>query len=334
MRAVRLDQFGPPENLKVVECPVPVPGDDDVLIKVDYAGLIYGDAEARRGTYLSETTVPWYPGRDIAGVVATVGKNVRGITPGTRVAALLLHGTGCAEYALAWTRPKAGTNGKSIPPSDIVPIPDNVTSTQALVYLINYRLAYFLFQISARVPRGAPILIHGAAGGMGSMLIQLAHEHGCEIIACHRTAEEGAFCRAIGATHLIDVSGTDYVPSVLRLTGGRGARFSFNGVGGSTVNTDWRAVAPFGEIMLYGYVAGKVPLQVFDIARTVALKTFSADDFFAVPDYIKAATDALQRRFRHGPLLEVTKVFPLEEVATAHRWLDEGKVIGKIALKL
>jgi NADPH:quinone reductase len=333
MRAVRLDQFGPPENLKVVECQVPVPGDDDVLIKVDYAGLIYGDAEARRGTYLTQTVVPWYPGRDIAGVVEKVGRNVQGISSGTRVAALLLHGTGCAEYALAWTRAKSGTTGKSIAPSDIVAIPDNVSSTQALVYLINYRLAYFLFEISARVPEGAPILIHGAAGGMGSMLIQLAHEHGCEIIACHRTAEEGAFCKAIGATHLIDVSTTDYVTAALKLTGGKGVKFSFNGVGGSTVNTDWRVVAPFGEIMLYGYVAGKVPLQVFDIARTMALKTFSADDFFAVPDYIAGATDALQRRFRNGPLIDVTKVFSLEEVATAHRWLDEGRVIGKIALK-
>jgi NADPH2:quinone reductase len=334
MRAVRLDQFGEPENLKVVECQVPVPGDDDVLIKVEYAGLIYGDAEARRGTYLTQTVVPWYPGRDIAGVIEKVGKNVQGLDPGMRVAALLLHGTGCADYALAWTRPKTSASGKSIPPSDIVLIPDNVSSTQALVYLINYRLAYFLFQISARVPDGAAILIHGAAGGMGSMLIQLAHEHGCEIIACHRTAEEGAFCRAIGATHLIDVSTTDYVAEVLKLTGGKGVKFSFNGVGGSTVNNDWRIVAPFGEIMLYGYVAGKVPLQVFDIARTVTLKTFSADDFFMVPDYIKAATEALQFRFRDGPLIDVTKVFSLEEVATAHRWLDEGRVIGKIALKL
>jgi NADPH2:quinone reductase len=333
MRAVRLDQFGAPENLKVVDCQVPVPGDDDILIKVDYAGLIYGDAEARRGTYLTETVVPWYPGRDIAGVVEKVGRNVQGITPGTRVAALLLHGTGCAEYALAWTRGKSSTTGKRIPPSDIVAIPDSVSSTQALVYLINYRLAFFLFQISARVPKGSAVLIHGAAGGMGSMLIQLAHEHGCEIIACHRTAEEGAYCKAIGATHLIDVSSTDYVAAALELTAGKGVSFSFNGVGGSTVNTDWRIVAPFGQIMLYGYVAGKVPLQVFEIARTVAVKTFSADDFFAVPDYITAATDALHQRFRNGPLLDVTKVFPLEQVATAHRWLDEGRVIGKIALR-
>ena len=109
--------------------------------------------------------------------------------------------------------------------------------------------------------------------------------------------------------------------------------FSFNGVGGSTVNTDWKIVAPFGEILLYGYVAGKAALQVFEIARTVAVKTFPADDFFAVPEYVKGATDALHRRFRDGPLLDVTKVFSLDDVAVAHRWLDEGRVIGKIALK-
>src|SRR5689334_2492902 len=84
MRAVRLDAVGPPENLKVVERPIPSVGDDDILIKVEYAGLIYADAEARRGTYYSTTILPWYPGREVAGRVHAVGKNVRGIKPGER----------------------------------------------------------------------------------------------------------------------------------------------------------------------------------------------------------------------------------------------------------
>src|SRR5690606_1963249 len=116
------------------------------------------------------------------------------------------------------------------------------------------------------------------------------------------------------------------------ITGGKGVACSFNGVGGDTIHTDWKIMEPFGEIMLYGYAAGKQALNVFEIARTVSMKTFSADDFLKVPAYAEAAKDAMFDMFKTGPLLDVSTVLPLEDVATAHRMLDEGKVIGKIAL--
>src|SRR5580658_7565584 len=90
MRAVRLDEVGPPENLKLVERPIPEVGPDDVLIKVGMAGLIYGDTEARRGTYFSRTVTPWYPGREAAGFIEAVGANVTAWKPGERVVALIL----------------------------------------------------------------------------------------------------------------------------------------------------------------------------------------------------------------------------------------------------
>jgi NADPH2:quinone reductase len=332
MRAARLDEIGPPENLKVVDTPIPEVGPDDVLIRVELAGLIYGDAEARRGTYFSETKLPWFPGREAGGFIEAVGANVQGWRPGERIMALILSGGCCAEYVRASTKPQTLPNGYKVPPADIIRLPENVSFAQGLVYLVNFRLAHLLFHGSSKVPRGASVLIHGASGGMGAMMTQLAHAHGCTVIGTCRKETEAEFCRAIGADHMINVSESDYVDEVLKLTSGAGVGFIFNGVGGDTLNRDVDALAPFGEIQAYGYVAGKQPFDVFRTAKCIALKTFSADDFFPTPMF-PAATRAMHDWFRTGPLLEASPILSLENVAEANRRLDRGEVIGKIALR-
>jgi NADPH:quinone reductase len=332
MRAVRLDEVGPPENLKLVERPVPEVGPDDVLIKVGMAGLIYGDAEARRGTYFSRTVTPWYPGREAAGVIAAVGANVTTWKPGDRVVALILTLGCCAEYVVASTKPRPLPNGHTAPPADIIALPDGVGFGQALVYVINFRLAHLLFHGSSKVPPGATVLVHGASGGMGAMVTQLARAQGSPVIATCRRAVEAEFLRGLGADHVINVTETDYVAEVKALTGGRGVPFVFNGVGGETINTDLDVVAPFGEIQAYGYVAGKRPFDLFRTGKTMALKTFAADDFFATPMF-PAATQAMLDWFKSGPLIDPGAVLPLEQAAEAHRRLDNGDVLGKIVLQ-
>lgn len=332
MRAVRLDEVGPPENLKVVDKPVPEVGPDDVLIKVELAGLIYGDAEARRGTYFSKTLTPWFPGREAGGYIEAVGANVTDWKPGDRVMALVLSLGCCAEYVLASTRPQTLPNGYKIPPADIIALPENVSFAQGLVYLVNFRLAHLLFHGSSKVLIGAEVLVQGASGGVGSMVTQLAHAHGCPVIATCRRSVEEEFLRGLGADHIINVTETDYVARVKEITGGRGVGFIFNGVGGDTLNSDVDVVAPFGEIQAYGYVAGKKPFDVFRVARCIALKTFAADDFFSTPMF-PAATAAMYDWFKSGPMIEASVILPLDEVAEANRLMERGDVLGKIALK-
>src|SRR5258708_22039817 len=222
MRAVRLDEVGPPENLKVVERAIPEVGSDDILIKVERAGLIYGDAEARRGTYFSRTVTPWYPGREAAGYVESVGDAVTAWKPGDRVVALILTLGCCAEYVLASTKPRSLPNGHMAPPADIIALPDNVSFGEALVYVINFRLAHLLFHGSSKVPSGATVLIHGASGGMGSMVTQLAPAHGCPVIATCRRLVAEEFLRGLGAGHIINTSQEDYVVGVKPITGSKG----------------------------------------------------------------------------------------------------------------
>lgn len=332
MRAVRLDEVGPPENLRVVEQPIPEVGPDDVLIKVELAGLIYGDAEARRGTYFSKTLTPWYPGREAGGFIEAVGENVTGWKPGDRVIALVLSLGCCAEYVLASTKPQILPNGYKIPPADIIPLPENVSFAQGLVYLVNFRLAHLLFHGSSKVATGSTILVQGASGGMGSMVAQLAKAHGCTVIGTCRREAEVEYLRALGADHVINVSNENYVPKVLEITGGDGVPYVFNGVGGDTVNTDVEVLAPFGELQAYGYVAGKKPFDIFRVSKCIALKTFSADDFFRTPMF-PAATQAMQEWFASGAASQAAMVLPLEDVAEANRLLDRGDVLGKIALQ-
>lgn len=332
MCAARLDEVGPPENVKIVECPTPMPGPEDVLIKVGMAGLIYGDAEARKGTYFGPTAVPWFPGREAAGEIVAVGAGVKVWRPGDRVVALVLTQGCCAEYVLASTRPRTLPSGKRIPPADIHRLPSNVSFGEALVYLVNFRLAHLLFHGSSRVPPGATVLIHGASGGMGTMLVQLAKAHGCTAIGTCRRSTEAQFLAELGADHVINVTDTDYVATVREITNGKGIPFVFNGVGGSTINTDIDIMSPFGELHAYGYVAGKGSFDVFRVPKTIALKTFAADDFFNTPMF-PAATEAMHGWFQSGRLLQPGLVLPLTEIAEAMRRLDRGDVPGKIVLQ-
>ena len=330
MRAIRLDRIGPPENLKVVEVPIPSIDEHGVLVRTALSGLIYADVEARKGTYYSQTRLPWYPGREVAGIVERVGERVADIRPGDRVAALVLKGGCYAEYVAASTRPLAP--GSAMREADIIVLPDTVTFGQSLVHLINFRLVHLLVHAWAKVPRGARVLVHGASGGMGSMVIQLARALDCTVIALVRSREEAGYCRRIGANHVIDITRSKYEDAVRDITEGKGVEFSFNGVGGETINRDPAIMAPFGEIHAYGYVAGKIDFHPFAVSKSLALKTFAADDYFSTSAF-SAATAAMYEWFRTGPLLDVSEVFSFDDVAGAHRRLEEGRVLGKIALR-
>lgn len=330
MRAVRLNEVGPPENLKVVDIRVPEVGPDDVLIKTSLSGLLYADTAIRRGIYFTPTQLPYVPGRDVAGTVAAVGANVTDYSVGDRVMALIVEGGCCAEYVLASCCPTL-RDGQEIFPADIVKLPHETAFADALPYLINFRLAHLLFHSSSKVPDGSTVLIHGASGGMGSMLTQLARAAHCTIIATCRTESEEAFCHRLGADSVIRVGENDYVARVMELTSHKGVHFSFNGVGGESLNRDVDVVMPFGEIQAYGYVGGKTKFDTFRIAKSLALKTFAVEDFLGTP-MMEAATAAMFDWLRNGVLIAADPILPFEKVAEAHQLLEEGTVFGKIAL--
>ena len=332
MKAIRLDEVGPPENLKLVDVPVPEIGDEDLLIRVDLAGLLYADTEQRRGTYYLETALPHFPGREVAGTIEQVGSRVTGYESGQRIVALMYTGGGYAEYVRAQTRPYEISNGVGVPSADIHLLPDNVSFDQALVYITNFRLAYLLHHIYIDIPPEATVLIHGAAGGFGSVSTQIAIQNNNRVIAVCRTAAQVEFCKSMGAEHIVDVDADDYVEAALDMTGGEGVDYSINGVGGVTLDRDPLALKTFGEIIAYGYAAGKSKPDIFTWRKCLTVKNFIPNNFMGT-EVMDSVNEAMQTWFASMPLLEVTKTFPLENAAAAHQWLEEGRAIGKIALK-
>jgi len=333
MKAIRLDEVGPPENLKLVDKPVPEIGEDGILIKVECAGLTYSDCELRRGTYYIKPDLPYFPGREVSGTIERIGANVTGWKPGQRVMAMVLSGGCYAEYVHASTRNYTFPSGVTFPAAEIFALPDHVSFSQGLVYLINYRLAHILFHSYLAIPASASVLVHGAAGGFGSVMTMIARANGNTVIALVRTAEELEFCLANGANHGLDVNNVDYVAEVKKITGGKGVDYSLNGVCGDTLDRDVHAVKTFGEIVIYGYAGGRSKFNPWTATKSLTVKTFSADDFLSGPA-LKLANEAMYECFDSGVIADVTRTFDLADAPAAHAWVDSGKVMGKIALKV
>jgi NADPH2:quinone reductase len=233
----------------------------------------------------------------------------------------------------ASTKNHTSPDGIDFPASDIFVLPDRVSFSQGLVYLINYRLAHILFHSYVAIPPSASVLIHGAAGGFGSVTTMIARANGNNVIALSRTAEEVEYCLANGATHSLNVSEVDYIAEVLKITDGKGVDYSLNGVSGDTLDKDAYAVKTFGEIIIYGYAGGRSNFNPWLVNKTLTVKTFSANDFLDGPA-MKRANDAMYECFRTGIVADVSKTFSLADAPAAHAWIDSGKVMGKIALRI
>jgi NADPH:quinone reductase len=333
MKAIRIDETGPPEKLKLVDMPIPELDDDDILIKTEYAGLTYADSEFRRGSYYLETKLPYFPGREVAGTIEKVGANVKTWKPGQRIMAMVLSAGCYAEYVQASTGKYTFPSGITYPAADIMALPDNVSGSQGLVYLINYRLAHILFHAYINIPAKASVIVHGAAGGFGSVTTMIARANGNTVIALSRTAEEVEFCLANGADHSLNMTKVDYVDEVMKITNGIGADYSINGVSGDTLDKDAHAMKTFGEIIIYGYAAGRTSFDPWAADKSLTVKSFYADDFLAgLP--LSNANEAMYECFRSGQLADVTRTFELGDAASAHELIDSGKSMGKIALKI
>ena len=321
MRAVQLDEYGPAENYRIVEIPIPEPNEDEVLIKVEKAGIIFADSQMRRGDYVNlPPSLPIIPGREVAGTVEKVGTGVSGVKPGMRVTATMFTG-GYAEYATA-----------SVRDTDI--IPDRVSFDQALVYHINLRVAYLMYYVAGQVKPRDTILLHAAAGGVGTLITQIAKRRANNvIIALSSSDDKLEYCRSQGVDYAINYNAIDYVKEVLRITGGKGVDVSLNSVAGPTIKTDPHAIRPLGRWVIYGHAAGKEPIDPYDVMllKSITVSIFSVYTVFEREEF-RQATDFMENWLNTEALISVSKTYRLEDVIEAHHWMDSHSSYGKIAL--
>ncbi len=321
MKAVHLTEYGAAENMKIVGIPVPEPAENEVLIKVHSASVIFADILMRRGDYPAlPASLPFVPGREVAGIAERVGSKVTSIRPGMRVLGQM-HTGAYAEYAKTTE-------------DQVFALPERVDYFQGLVYFANLRVAYMVYYVFGKVQPGQTILIHAASGGVGSLIIQIAKRKGNNVvIALGETDEKLDFCRAVGADHAINTSKSDYVKEVMRITNDQGVDVSLNSVGGPTLETDPDAIKPLGRWAIFGYAAGKGRIDPFKHFLKSLTITASSIYTYMFREETRHAMDYLKKWLNtEDDLLSVTKTFPLEEIIQAHHWFEDQHSIGKIAV--
>ncbi|MGO1081215.1 quinone oxidoreductase family protein [Inquilinus sp. CA228] len=324
MKAVQFSRFGGPEVLATVERPTPRPGPGEVLVRVRAAGVNYFETLLRRNLYAVTPELPMVPGVEVAGEIETVGHGVDATLRGARVAvpmfAIGRPAGGYAEYV-------------AVEAAAVVPLPDGLSFEQAAALLVQGLTALHLVRRSP--PRGRTVLVTAAAGGVGSLLLQLARRAGAErVIAVAGGREKLDVARSLGADLGIDYREPGWAAMVHEATGGLGADIVYDTVGGATTKACLDALAPYGELVfgalgrfeltaaeLEGMLFRNQSLKGFALLPLLTAEGLRADlaELFAL-----AATGALT--VRQGGR------YRLDQAAEAHRALETRRSTGKVVL--
>jgi NADPH2:quinone reductase len=326
MQRIGMEQPGGPELMAVESCDTPSPGPGQILIRVQAAGINRPDILQRKGLYPPPKDASPVLGLEVAGIVAALGEGVDGFHEGDRVCALV-NGGGYAEYCLA-------------PAPQCLPWPTGYDAVRAAAVPETFFTVWANMFIHGRLSAGETVLVHGGSSGIGTTAIQLAREFGATVLTTVGSAEKAAACLQLGAAHAINYHEQDFVAEVDRLTDGRGVDVVLDIVGGSYLHRNCQCLAKDGREVIVA-VQGGTRDPEFDMRlvmmkrlvitgstmrpRTTAEKGVIAD---ALREKVWPALDA----GRCAPVIH--GVFPMAQVADAHRMMEDGAHIGKIVLTM
>jgi len=323
MRAVVITSPGEPDVLKLTEVPDPVPGPGEVLVDVAAAGVNRADVLQRMGFYPPPPGAPPYPGLECSGRISALGAGVTVWHPGDEVCALL-GGGGYAEQV-------------AVPQGQLLPVPDGVSLIDAAGLPETACTVYATVFQQARLTPGETILVHGGAGGIGTMAIQLAKSFGARVICTAGTPAKLERCTELGADLAVSYVVDDFVSAVDVFTGGRGADVILDIVGGPYLARNVAALATGGRLLVVstqGGTSAELDLQMLMRKRASIL----ASTLRARPPAEKAAIVAGVREqvwplISAGRVRPVTdRVLPMADAADAHRALEQGTHVGKVLL--
>ena len=333
--AVLVRKGDPAKAFEIREVPTPKIKAGEVLIKVEGFGLNFADVMARQGLYADAPPMPSIIGYDVAGCITEVAPDVTHVKVGDRVTAMTRFG-GYAEYVAAMAMGTAK-------------IDDNVSVGEATALTTQYCTAYYAAAEVVNLHAGDKVLIHSAAGGVGTALLQYAKYKGCEIFATAGSETKLKLLREEGAHHAINYVTNDFEKEVHRITNGRGVDVIFDAVGGSYVKKGFRSLAPGGKIVCYGAsdisdknIFGKIsallgfgfyhPLQFLTSSKAmIGVNMLRIAD--NKPEALKRCLDNVVKLLEQGVFKPmVGKVFPVSELAEAHSFLESRRSTGKITV--
>jgi NADPH2:quinone reductase len=319
MKAIRVHELGGPEVLRYEEVPVPEPQAGQALVKIEAVGLNYIDCNFRIGAY--KTTLPFIPGMEAAGTVTMTGSAVADIRVGDRVV-YAPHMGAYAEYSV-------------VPADRLVRIPDGLDARSAAAALLQGMTAHYLATGTYPLKSSDTALVYAAAGGVGSLLIQIAKMRGARVFGAVSTQEKAQLVRAAGADEVILYADRDFAAEVMGLTDGKGVNVVYDSVGRTTFDQSLKCLAVRGVLALFGQSSGPVP--PVDPLRLWKNSVYLTRP--ALADYVGTRAELLERAgdvlrwVASGKLqLRINQILPLKEASEAHRLLQARKTTGKVLL--
>jgi NADPH2:quinone reductase len=313
MRAIQIQEFGGPEVLELVDVPTPQPDEGEVLIRVTRAGMNFADTHTRQNTYLAKAELPLIPGGEVAGVREDTGE---------RVIALVGNG-GYAEYAVA-------------PAALTVPIPEDLDDGTALAMIVQGLTAWHLYKTSARMSEGESVVVHAAAGGTGSLAVQLGKAFGAgRVIATASTEDKRQLALELGADAAIDSSPEGMAERIIEANGGERVDIVLEMAGGQVFEESRKALAPFGRLVAYGIASHEQnELRTGSLMRrSHAVVGFWMSHVLKTPAlFAEALTDCFARASRGELRVVVGRTYGLSEARQAQVDLAERRTTGKLLL--
>jgi NADPH:quinone reductase-like Zn-dependent oxidoreductase len=337
MRAIVIEKFGRPETLILRELPDPEPGPGEVRVRVRAAGLNFAEVMARKGMYPDAPPTPLVAGYELAGEIEALGSGVKQRVIGERVLAMIRFGAHAEKCVVA--------------EEQVFPIPAAMSFEQGAALPVNYLTAYQMLHRTFRIAAGDTVLIHMAAGGVGTAALQLcAASNGVTTIGT-ASAGKHEYVRKHGCDHVIDYRSLDYVSEVRRITQDRGVELVLDALGGRDWKKGYSLLRAGGMLIAFGWAnmsSGEsrslikmltegvhlpfyTPLGLMNENRSVS--GVNMGRMWHERERLNAAMGALMQLFSEGKILpHVDRSFGFSEAADAHRYLESGKSVGKVVL--
>src|SRR5947199_1405506 len=317
MRAIQVKQTGGPEVLELVDLPVPQPKPNEAVVKLAASGVNFIDVNLREGRY--KAPLPFVAGQEGAGVITSVGADVRTAQVGDRVAWSGILGS-YAEYVTGAA-------------DALVPVPDRVNDQSAAAALLQGMTAHYLCYDTYKLKAGETALVHAAAGGVGLLLVQMAHILGARVIGTVSTEEKAQLAREAGADEIILYTQTDFETETQRITGGKGVDVVYDSVGKTTFEKGLNVLRPRGMMVLFGGSSGAVPpFDLIALSQKGSLYVTRPTllNYIVTREELEARSGAVFGMIAAGKLkLRIEHTYPLAEAQRAHRDLEGRKTTGK-----
>ncbi|MCC7104568.1 MAG: quinone oxidoreductase [Chloroflexi bacterium] len=321
MKAVRVHEYGGPEALRLDNVELPRPGPSQVLVQIAYAGLNFIDIYQRTGRY-QLASLPWTLGLEGSGTVKALGEGVTELAVGQRVAWVSTPGS-YAEYVLGQA-------------DRLLPVPDGVSDADAAAVVLQGMTAHYLLTSVHETKPGDWVLVHAAAGGVGTLAVQVAKLKGANVIGTVGSPDKVRVARDAGADHVVNYSEADFVAVASELTGGRGVDVVLDGVGKTTFPKSIEATRDRGRVIIFGSASGVADPIAPNSLQPKALTISGAN----LASYTATHEELI---WRAGDLFTwvaagqvkplIGRVLPLDQTAVAHKLLVARQTVGKVLIQ-